>query len=115
MADKRKKKSQTGLYIVLVVMLLCVLGILFTVIGGDDDNKKSSTSSERVTLVCDDCAEIGMEINIWKTPRRAGVAGSVPSGTRATVLDKETYNGVLHYKISASGITGWVSRQMVQK
>jgi len=68
-----------------------------------------------VTLVCEDCADIGMEINLWSTPSRSGVAGSVPHNTPATVLETSVYQGVLHYKVRARGITGWVSELFIQK
>lgn len=68
-----------------------------------------------VTLFCQDCADVGMEIRIWTSPDRSGVAGSVPHNTLATVIDTTTYNGVLHYKVQIDGITGWVSHQFVQE
>jgi len=68
-----------------------------------------------VTLSCQDCAEVGMEIRIWTSPDRSGVAGSVSHNTPATVIDTTTYNGVLHYKVQVEGITGWVSHQFVQE
>lgn len=68
-----------------------------------------------VTLFCPECADAGMKINLWASPNRAGVAGSVPHNTRAIVIETSIYDGVLHYKVQANGITGWVSQSFIQR
>lgn len=53
----------------------------------------------KVKLICPECADIGININIWSTPSRKGVEGSVPHNTTVIVLETKTYNSVLYYKI----------------
>ena len=68
-----------------------------------------------VTLYCPECEEVGQKINIWKSPNREGISGSVPHNTKATVLDTTNYNGVRYYKVRAGGVTGWVSELFINK
>ena len=75
----------------------------------------SAPTTFPVTLFCPECAAAGMKINLWASPNRVGVAGSVPHNTRAIVIETATYDGVLHYKVQANGITGWVSQSFIQR
>jgi hypothetical protein len=68
-----------------------------------------------VMLLCQDCANVGMDIYLWETPERKGLAttGKVPPHTQAIVLDATSYEGVLYYKVQANGLVGWVSELFV--
>jgi len=70
----------------------------------------------RVYLYCADCAEIGMNINLWETIDRQNLAttGSVPNNAPVTVLDRQEYEGFVYYKVQYHGQTGWVSEQMIR-
>jgi hypothetical protein len=75
-----------------------------------------TTGRIEVTLRCDECAEAGMEINLWQSPDNRRTVGSVPNRTRVTVLDQDfDSGGTLHYKVSGGGVTGWVSELMVER
>lgn len=69
-----------------------------------------------VLLVCDECAEIGMEINIWssqfETTRRA--IFSVPNRTVVTRIDSAHEDGRNWIKIRYQGKTGWVLGEFVE-
>lgn len=71
----------------------------------------------QATLFCQDCADAGMEINLWETPERDGLrtTGSVPHNTAVTVLDSRMVNGTRHYKVRHVNVVGWVSELMVKK
>lgn len=114
------EKSNRRLNLILAIVFACIiLFVVVQIMGGSGGNlgqrTDSNTDTYLVTLKCSECAEIGMQINLWTTPSRAGVAGSVPHNTSATVLDTDSYNGVLHYKVRANGITGWVSEGFVNR
>ena len=103
-----------------VPALLIVMGAIAVLSSGCASESSAPAAVAQpttypVTLVCEECADIGMEINLWSTPSRSGVAGSVPHNTPATVLETSTYQGVVHYKVTADGITGWVSELFVEK
>jgi hypothetical protein len=68
-----------------------------------------------VTLFCQDCADIGMKINIWTSTSKVGVAGSVPHNTQVTVYGVTTYDGVVFYNVGTNGIRGWITEMFVQK
>ena len=63
------------------------------------------------TLWCEDCAAIGMKINLWNLPQRTQVVGSLPHNTRVIVLEQETHDGRTLYQVSGSGQTGWVTAE----
>jgi hypothetical protein len=64
-------------------------------------------------LVCDDCAEIGMRINVWTNPGRGGVAGQLPPRTLVTVTGSAEWDGLTHYRIWTPELTGWVSELLI--
>ena len=69
----------------------------------------------QVTLFCQDCADIGMAINLWTDPDRSGVAGSVPHNTVVTVLDSRMVDGTQYYYVRYVNTRGWVSELMVKR
>lgn len=74
------------------------------------------TSGGQAILVCQDCAEIGMNINLWTEPgdlaSGARVGGSAPHNTKATILDQAAG----WYKVKASnGATGWLQAEFVKR
>ena len=107
--NKEQKNNATPL-ILLGLLVICLVIFFLKSYGGTG----TSSNTKSITLVCEDCKDAGMEINIWSDPQRSGVKGSVPSGTKATELDNETYDGIYYYKVTTNGITGWVSSSMVE-
>lgn len=70
----------------------------------------------RVTLVCKDCADAGMEINLWDSPSRNRVTGQVAHGTRVTVLEarQNVGEGRAYYHVKVGGERGWVPEDFVR-
>jgi len=68
-----------------------------------------------VILYCPDCADIGMAINLWSTPSRSGISGKANHGDTCTVTDTDTYDGLLHYKVTCGSQAGWVSENLVRR
>lgn len=77
--------------------------------------RPAQVRTEQAILVCPECEDAGMEITIWRSPSRSGVAGSVPHGSRVTIMDTQSYDGVRHYEIRYGGVRGWVSHLFVEK
>ena len=67
------------------------------------------------TLICDECKEIGMKINVWTHPDRSGVAFSVSSGTQVKITDSQIYEDIKYYKVKYGSKTGWIRDIFVQK
>jgi len=82
------------------------------------DASSGESSGESIKLLCQECADIGMEINIWSIPGGAAegakVVGSVPHNTSGTRLDRTTTDGRTWYKVRASGVLGWVLSEFVR-
>lgn len=105
-----KKQVWTGF----LVVALIVLTVAALSCGGSTPTP--SVSRETATLVCDECAEAGMKINLWKQPGGGGaVAGSVSNRTRVTILDTTTEDGRRWYKVSGGGTIGWILGDFVQQ
>jgi hypothetical protein len=68
-----------------------------------------------VVLQCSDCADIGMEINLWDSPERNKVVGSVPHGAGVFVLDSRTSStdGRTYFRVKRGEVTGWVSSSFI--
>ena len=75
----------------------------------------TSYTSWNAILICDECEEIGMKINLWRDLNRSGAAGSVENRTEVTVIDEGYNDGVLHYRVRAPGVTGWVMKDFVNR
>ena len=72
--------------------------------------------TEMALLVCDECAEAGMKINLWAKPGGgASLAGSVPNRTRVTLLDTTVEGGRRWCKVEAGRVTGWILSEFVQR
>lgn len=81
-----------------------------------DSDADAALQETTVTLVCEDCAEIGMDINLWDSPERNSVTGQVPHGTEATVIEVE-YNSDEardYYHVEAGSESGWLPEDFVQ-
>lgn len=104
-----------------IALFLCVILYLFLLLFISSETRSTSTQPQspgrpEVTLRCDECEDAGMDINLWNSPDDRRIVGSVPNRTRATVLDQRTDDsGLLHYKVTAGNVTGWVSEHMVQQ
>lgn len=53
-------------------------------------------------------------INIWDSYMQGKIIGQVDAGTRANVLGKETYRGVIWYHVRAGSQKGWVSGMFIR-
>ncbi len=76
-------------------LLFCILALVLVACAAPTPmpTATSTPPSVKVWLRCQECADIGMEINLWKTPSRQGVAGSVPHNTQVYVLETKSYEG----------------------
>lgn len=101
----------------LIILVFAFLVLASSACGSTTTSVPTSPPAYSITLVCQECADIGMEINIWKTPDRQGrqTVGSVPSGTKASVLGTQVLDGVKHYQVRIGSVVGWVSELMVQQ
>jgi len=93
-----------GLFIV-----ICAAGVYLLNTGGQSDEPSS------VRLVCYECADAGIEINLWDSPQRVKVVGTVPHMSRAVYLDSETVGGKKYYRISHNGVRGWLPAEFVRE
>ena len=78
-----------------------------------DSTSGSSFKQFSAYLYCPECQEVGMKINVWKSPSREGLetVGSYPHGTMVTVIGNEAG----HYKIKKGSVIGYVSTIMIKK
>jgi hypothetical protein len=77
--------------------------------------KPTVTPIGQAILWCQDCADIGMEINLWNAPQRSQVVGSLPHGTRVTVLEKATCEGRTLLKVRGDAQMGWVTAEFLKR
>ncbi len=87
-------------------MLVVAIGAMVQIACGQQSGTvtvqpQPEPTTYSVTLFCEDCAEIGIEIILWKNPNSHGIVGSVPHNPRAIILDSAVYNNVLHYNTFA--------------
>jgi len=71
-----------------------------------------------VMLICDDCAQAGMNINVWQNAgtSRGNVVFSVPHQTTVTVIGSKTADdGRLWYNVEYNGKKGWIPRDFVNR
>lgn len=99
-----------------VCLTLFALGWLLNEPAATGQPPPEPTTYE-VTLVCQDCLDEGIEINLWATAERDDmrVVGNVPHNTRATVLDTALADGMMRYQVEAGGMVGWVSELFIQR
>ena len=71
-----------------------------------------------VMLTCDDCAQAGMNINVWQNAgtSRGNVVFNVPHQTTVTVLGTKTADdGRLWYNVEYNGKKGWIASDFVNR
>jgi hypothetical protein len=68
-----------------------------------------------VEIRCQECADIGMKINIWANTFDVILRGSVPHGTTARVHKTYTRDGIKYFEVTAGGIRGLVSEEFIHK
>jgi len=102
------------------LLIICLAVVVFSLLVGCGSQstpeptatKQEPTSTKQpeieVVLVCDECAEIGMEINIWSSQFSGKVIFSVPNRTVVTRIDREYEDGRYWIKIRYQGKTGWI-------
>jgi len=100
----------------LLAGLLLVMGVLLlSACGG-----AASTAALPQTgvLWCEDCAAIGMDVNLWSGADRpaARVVGRLPHGTPVMILEsrRNTTESQTYYKVQAQGQTGWVPATLIR-
>jgi len=93
------------------LLIICLAVVVFSLLVGCGSQstpeptatKQEPTSTKQpeieVVLVCDECAEIGMEINIWSSQFSGKVIFSV---------HREYEDGRYWIKIRYQGKTGWI-------
>jgi hypothetical protein len=116
------KKHKTAL---IILGILTLVMIFSGIIGTQISQARRTPTPTRIPtatyavystkLTCRDCAEIGMEINLWKDPNKSLADGnraiaSLPHGTTVQVTAKNSG----WYKVSANGIFGWVKADFVE-
>lgn len=75
----------------------------------------SRSTPQVVTLVCQECADAGMQINLWVDSERTQISGSVPHGTTVTVLNFSIIGGRVLYQVRVGNVVGWVTSNFIKK
>jgi hypothetical protein len=76
-----------------VHVFMFALLVLAVLACGSSDSRPAATSAPSepepftALLWCEDCADVGMDINLWDSPDRDYVTGSLPHNTIVSVLD----------------------------
>lgn len=71
-----------------------------------------------VVLICDDCAAIGVKINVWSNAgtSRGSVAFSVPHNTTVSVADsKIADDGRRWFRVEYKSSYGWIPQDFVRQ
>jgi hypothetical protein len=92
----------------LIVLLFC-LGFSFLV------SCQKNPETKRVIIVCEECKELNIPIDLWDAPEQNESVGQVAHNTKGIVLQKRSYNGVMFYRVRAGGYTGWISRGFIER
>ena len=95
------------------LLIICLAVVVFSLLVGCGSQSTPEPTAKKqpeieVVLVCDECAEIGMEINIWSSQFSGKVIFSVPNRTVVTRIDREYEDGRYWIKIRYQGKTGWI-------
>lgn len=101
-----------GVFIVTLIFVACAGR------GQQPTQSEPVATAFVITLICADCAEGGLDINLWDAPTRTRVTGHVPHGTRVTVLETASNadEGRQYYHVTAAnGESGWLPEDFVQK
>ncbi|HUN24398.1 MAG TPA: SH3 domain-containing protein [Anaerolineales bacterium] len=109
------KLNQKILFVIFMIIL-----ISFTACSTSSSSQqpKVSPTTYIVKLVCDDCAQAGIEINVWQNAgtSRGNVIFRVPHQTSVNVVDsKNADDGRLWYKVEYNGKTGWIAKDFVNR
>lgn len=100
----------------ILIILIAVVCLAGYAISNFQDSKTDDTikmGDRLVVLYCEDC---GGTVNLWSEPGVSGakLAGQLPHNTVAKVLSERVIDGMLWYRVSAKGETGWVNSRLVQ-
>ena len=111
--------GQIGI-LAMLVLVACAIGILGTLMLNSAPNTQAQPSPTiyTVILICDDCAEIGMEINIWQNAgtSRGNVSFRVPHNTTVNVLNSKIADDERRwFRVEHNGNTGWIAEDFVRK
>lgn len=109
-----KKKSGTNPFMILVLVLVGLCVIMFFVVNNLDKGKPLP-EPEAALLVCQDCADAGININLWSSPERLKIVGSVPHLTTAVIIDTAQQEEWKLYRVRANNINGWITEDFVKK
>ena len=98
---------------VIIVFLIIISCAIVSGLGRSTSSNSSLSSSYRnVILCCPECAQAGQLIRLWTNVgifNNSTIAGDVPSGTSAYIVDgPQYYNNVAFYKVNTGSITGWI-------
>jgi hypothetical protein len=102
-----------------IVLLIMLLGA--SACGGMSPSSNRAIvqpTTYVVTLVCADCAEAGILINVWQNPglARGKVVFQVPHETAVTVRDaKSADDGRQWYYVESGGKQGWIATDFVKR
>lgn len=113
-------KTTTKILLVLVGVI-AVFWILSAIGNQAKDNQAAIIEelianpniNKQAVLLCEDCAEEGILINLWDSPKKQKVLGSVPHLTEVTITAADSLDGVIYYKVRGSGLFGWISEPFV--
>lgn len=107
-------------------LFIIVLNITFILVACSTSPSKPATAvpttvkptAYTVVLVCDDCAAIGMKINVWQKAgtSRGSVSFSVPHNTTVNVIDSKTADdGRRWYRVEYKGNIGWIPQDFARR
>jgi predicted nucleic acid-binding Zn ribbon protein len=112
-------KTPVAMYIILIVISLCVLGVSAISIKGEQAGKAVATrqivSHRSGLIICDECESAGMDISIWVSPSSIReLAFKVPNRTYATILGEKCDNDICYYQVKIADYgTGWITKSFI--
>lgn len=120
--DEQSKPRGTNSCLVVLLAAILIGGGLIALLpfgaGQTEDARPAVVPTTfRATAYCPDCAEEGMEINVWDSIDRDRVVGTVPHGEAITVFDSARHNGEgrTYYHVRYGSVVGWLPLEFVMR
>jgi hypothetical protein len=112
------KLTITKLLMIVLIIAVTLTGCNLPFPSRSSQQPKVNPTVYTVMLICDDCAQAGMNINVWQNAgtSRGNVVFSVPHQTSVNVVGSKTADdGRLWYNVEYNGKTGWIAKDFVNQ
>ena len=117
-AKTKLKNSNWGCIISVLFVIAILLGWMITNTSGISSSR-SATPLPRVTIWCPDCADAGMEVNLWSKAGGAAagatVLSSVPHDTIVSEVRARSVDGVSYIRVDYRGNRGWLTKSLIRR